>query len=85
MKSFTKLPALVCLALLSALATARAQAPAAGFFGGLGGSFSSVNFGNQSVFAVGTDNIFQNGALVASGSAGGPRQRLHGVPVDLGA
>jgi len=54
------------------MAAANAQTPASAFFGGLGGSYDTVNFGNQSVFAVGTDVIFQNGVPVASGTAGGP-------------
>jgi hypothetical protein len=46
--------------------------PQAGFFVGLGGSANSVNFGDQSVFAVGTSNVFRGGAQISSGSAAGP-------------
>jgi hypothetical protein len=47
-------------------------APAAGFFAGLGGSYNSVNFSNQNIFAQGVSNVYQGGAVVASGAAGGP-------------
>jgi hypothetical protein len=46
--------------------------PNTAFFVGLGGSYNSVGFRNQNIFAQGISNIFLNGALVASGSAGGP-------------
>ena len=46
--------------------------PQAGFFVGLGGSANSVDFGDQSAFAVGTSNVFRGGALISSGSAAGP-------------
>jgi len=46
--------------------------PQAGFFLGLGGSYNSVDFGTQNVFAVGTSNVYQGGALVSTGSASGP-------------
>jgi len=47
-------------------------APAAGFFVGLGGSYNSVNFSNQNIFAQGVSNVYQGGTVVASGAAGGP-------------
>jgi hypothetical protein len=46
--------------------------PKAALFGGLGGSANSVNFADQNIFAQGVSNVFQNGVLVAFGSAGGP-------------
>jgi hypothetical protein len=46
--------------------------PDSAAFAGLGGSFNSVNFGNQNVYAQGISNVYLNGALVAYGSAGGP-------------
>ena len=46
--------------------------PASGFFIGLGGSYNSVNFGTQDVYAVGTSNVFQAGVLTSFGSAAGP-------------
>ena len=46
--------------------------PRSALFVGLGGSYNSVNFGNQNVYAQGVSNIYLNGALVAVGSAGGP-------------
>jgi len=46
--------------------------PNAGLFAGLGGSFNSVNFGNQSIYAVGTSNVYQGSTLTSSGSAAGP-------------
>lgn len=46
--------------------------PASAHFLGFGGSYNTMNFGNQSVYAVGTSDVFQNGVLVSSGSAAGP-------------
>lgn len=46
--------------------------PNAGFFAGLGGSVNSMNFGNQSIYAVGTSNVYQGSTLTSSGSAAGP-------------
>ncbi len=53
--------------------------PASAFFVGLGGSYNSTSFGTQDVFAVGTSNVFQNGVLVATGSAAGPGPVLLGT------
>jgi opacity protein-like surface antigen len=52
--------------------------PISAFFVGLGGSYNSTSFGTQEVYAVGTSSVFQNGVLVATGSAAGPG------PVHLG-
>jgi hypothetical protein len=46
--------------------------PRAGLFIGLGGRYNSVNFSDHNVFAQGVSNVYQNGVLVAFGSAGGP-------------
>jgi opacity protein-like surface antigen len=46
--------------------------PTSALFIGLGGSYNSVNFGTQDVYAVGTSAVFQNGTLVSTGSAAGP-------------
>ena len=46
--------------------------PQAGFFLGLGGSYNSVNFGTQNVYAVGTSDVYQGGVLASTGSASGP-------------
>ena len=46
--------------------------PGTAFFVGLGGSYNSVGFKNQNIYAQGISNIYLNGALVAFGSAGGP-------------
>ena len=46
--------------------------PGAAFFLGLGGSYNAANFGTQSVYAVGTSNVFQGSTLTSSGSAAGP-------------
>src|SRR5271169_6688212 len=46
--------------------------PQAGFFLGFAGSYNSVDFGTQNVFAVGTSNVYQGGTLVSTGSASGP-------------
>jgi hypothetical protein len=46
--------------------------PKAAFFIGLGGSYNSVDFRNQNIYAQGISDIYLNGTLVAFGSAGGP-------------
>jgi hypothetical protein len=46
--------------------------PRTALFIGLGGSYNSVEFGNRGIYAQGVSNVYQNGALVAFGSAGGP-------------
>jgi opacity protein-like surface antigen len=46
--------------------------PTTAAFMGLGGSYNSVNFGNHHIYAQGVSNVYLNGALVASGQAGGP-------------
>ncbi len=46
--------------------------PQSAFYVGLGGSFNSVDFATQHVYAVGTSNVYQNGSLVSTGSASGP-------------
>ncbi len=48
--------------------------PKTGLFLGLGGSYNSVNFGIQDVYAVGTSSVFQGGVLTSTGSAAGPAQ-----------
>ena len=46
--------------------------PRSALFVGLGGSFDTARFGTQSVYAVGTSNVYNNGILTSSGSAAGP-------------
>jgi hypothetical protein len=46
--------------------------PNTALFIGLGGSYNSMNFGTQNVYAVGTSDVYQNGVLASSGSAAGP-------------
>jgi hypothetical protein len=63
------------LTLFGGVATAGAQSsnvPAAAWFGGLGGSYNSVNFGTQNLTTVGTSNTFAGGVLVNAGTAAGP-------------
>jgi opacity protein-like surface antigen len=50
--------------------------PASAFFIGLGGSGNTVDFGNQSVYAIGTSNVYTNGVQTSSGSAAGPANIL---------
>ena len=66
---------------VSALAqTPEAQTPVAqspvvprtSFYVGLGGSYNSIDWGTQDVFAKGTSQTFQNGTLSATGIAAGP-------------
>lgn len=64
------------LTLTSGQALAQAAAPSmvpdSAFYVGLGGSFNSIDFGTQDVYAIGTSDIYQDGALVATGTAAGP-------------
>lgn len=53
-------------------ATAQSIVPERGFYLGLGGAFSNVEFGTQDVYAVGTSEIYQDGVLEATGTAAGP-------------
>ena len=46
--------------------------PRSGFSVGVGGSYNSMNFGTQDLYAIGTSNVYQNGTLVATGYAAGP-------------
>ena len=46
--------------------------PASGFYAGLGVSANLVVPTNQTMFSQGVSNVFQSGALVATGAAGGP-------------
>ena len=46
--------------------------PQSSFYAGVGGSYNSVNFGAQNVYAVGTSNNYTNNVLTSSGSAWGP-------------
>jgi hypothetical protein len=58
--------------------------PTSAFFVGLGGSYDTVRFGTQNVYAVGTSNVFQNGVLASSGSAAGPANIYIGPEASLG-
>jgi hypothetical protein len=46
--------------------------PRSALFMGLGGSYNSATFSDQSIFAQGVSIVTLNGSLVAFGSAGGP-------------
>lgn len=46
--------------------------PGSAFFVGLGGSYNSLSYGSQNIYAQGVSDIFLNGVQVAYGSAGGP-------------
>jgi hypothetical protein len=46
--------------------------PRSSFYVGLGGSYNSMDFGTQDVFAKGTSQTFNNGTLVSTGVAAGP-------------
>ena len=53
-------------------ATAAPQMPQHAFYIGVGGSANLTNFGTQDVYAVGTSDVFRDGARISSGSAAGP-------------
>jgi hypothetical protein len=48
--------------------------PKAGLFIGLGGSYNTVGFGTQDIYAIGTSSVYQGGTLSSTGSAEGPAQ-----------
>lgn len=68
---------LAVLAAVCPSVAARAQSstpsyvPNAAFFIGLGGSYNSVNFSSQNVYAQGVSNVYSNGQQIAYGAAGG--------------
>jgi hypothetical protein len=88
---FTRLAAglaLLLLALLAVALPARAQgwmipaeAPRSGFFGGIGLGIQGVNFGHQSLYAIGTSRNYADGALLSAGSAWGPASVDPATPV----
>jgi hypothetical protein len=62
-----------CISALAQTPVAQAPvAPRSGFYVGLGGSYNSMDFGTQDVFAKGTSQTFQNGMLTSTGVAAGP-------------
>lgn len=69
-------PILAAAGVFCSLGAAAAQTtsnvPKSGFYVGLGGSYNSVGFGTQDVYAIGTSDVYKNGALYSSGSAAGP-------------
>lgn len=46
--------------------------PQRAFYLGVGASANLANFGTQDVYAVGTSDVFRDGARISSGSAAGP-------------
>lgn len=48
------------------------EMPASAFFGGVGFGINGVDFGHQSLDAIGTSKNYVNGNLVSAGSAWGP-------------
>jgi hypothetical protein len=75
MKRLGRLLYLSCLIAHGGVANANAQSsniPGAAWFGGLGGSYNSVNFGTQNLTTVGTSNTYSGGVLVDAGTAAGP-------------
>jgi opacity protein-like surface antigen len=76
MKITSSAPSGLALALIAATASGAAvqsqTLPAETFYIGLGGTYADVDFGRQDIYAVGTSNVFDGGALVATGTAAGP-------------
>ena len=69
------------IVMTTAMATRQARAqswqsnlevPPSAFFGGIGFGINRVNFGHQSLDAIGTSKNYADGNLVSIGSAGGP-------------
>ena len=67
---------ILILAIAGAATSAHAQSadgvPNSGFYAGVGVSANLVVPTNQTMFSQGISNVFQGGALVANGAAGGP-------------
>lgn len=75
----TRVIRLLCLLSVAVCATgAYAQSsgapaiPRSGFFAGAGVSGNFSNFGTQSVYAIGTSDVYKDDVLVSSGMADGP-------------
>lgn len=60
---------------------APAEVPRSGFFGGIGLGIQGVDFGHQSLYAIGTSRNYADGALVSAGSAWGPGSVDPATPV----
>lgn len=58
-----------------------AEVPRHGFFGGIGLGLQAVDFGHQSLYAIGTSRNYSEGALVSAGSAWGPGSADPSTPV----
>jgi hypothetical protein len=52
-------------------------------FVSFGGSFNSVNFGDQDVIAIGTSVLSQDGDIIATGSAFPPDNAPGGTPIEM--
>ncbi|HTI01527.1 MAG TPA: hypothetical protein VL752_11330 [Acidisoma sp.] len=81
-------PGLLILALLALAQPGLAQgwiapaaAPRSAFFGGVGLGIQGVDFGHQSLYAVGTSRNYAADALVSVGSAWGPGSVDPAIPV----
>ena len=72
----------IAVSLSPAVADAQSVVPDSAFFVGVGGSFNSTSFNNQSIEATGLSNVYDKatGAFISSGSAGGPP-----VGLDIGS
>jgi hypothetical protein len=58
--------------------------PRSAFLVSLGGSYNSVNFGDQDVIAIGTSDVTNSvGALTATGFAQGPDDASGGTPISM--
>lgn len=58
--------------------------PRSAFFLSLGGSYDSVNFGDQDVIAIGTSVVTDGGGVIeATGSARGPDDASGGTPIAM--
>jgi len=58
-----------------------AETPRQAFFAGLGLGIQAVDFGHQSLYAIGTSRDYANGALVSAGSVWGPGSADPSTPV----
>jgi opacity protein-like surface antigen len=76
MRNTTRVLALAGTMTAAGLSAGHAQSadgvPASGFYAGVGVSANLVVPTNQTMFSQGISNVFQNGALAATGAAGGP-------------
>jgi hypothetical protein len=73
-----------CLAQCASPIDEYGYVPRSAFYFSLGGSYNSVDFGDQDIIAIGTSDIFDaSGPLIATGIARGPDDATGGTPISM--